>query len=75
MYVMDLSTNEMIFDMLSLRGSKKNYKIYKNEKLWQEVIHHSKVLMDNYKGDYGNAYDNTDAFYRVIKIIIFNHSL
>lgn len=67
MYVVDLSNGEIIFDMLQLRGSEKNKKIYKNEKLWSEIMHHSRALMDNYKSDYSNNYDNKDSFYRFVK--------
>lgn len=67
MYVLDLSSGEIIFDILALRNSNKNKKIYKNEKLWQEIIHHSKNLMENYKNDFGNTYDNKDGFFRFVK--------
>ena len=67
MCVLDLSSGEIIFDILALRNSKKNKKIYKNEKLWQEILHHSKSLMDNYKSDFGNTYDNKDGFFRFVK--------
>jgi hypothetical protein len=67
MYVVDLSSGEILFDILAIRNSKKNKKIYKNEKLWQEILHHSKNLMENYKSDYGNVYDNKDGFFRFVK--------
>lgn len=65
MYVVDLSTGAVIFDILALRNSNKNKKIFKNEKLWQEIIHHSKNLMENYNQENGNNFDNKDSFYRV----------
>lgn len=73
MYVVDLSTQEIIFDMLSLRNSNKNKKIYLNDKLWQEIMHHSRVLLENYKVDNENknTYDSQDSFYRVNSLINF----
>ena len=78
MYVIDLSTNMVIFDLLSMRvkiiliqKSNKNKQIYKNQKLWQEILHHSKMLFENYKADdFKNLYDSENNFYRVIMINI-----
>lgn len=67
MYVVDLSTGEILFDILSIRKSNKNKKIYKNEKLWQEIIHHSKILMENYRSENGNLFDNKDGYFRFVK--------
>jgi hypothetical protein len=67
MYVVDLSTGEILFDILSIRNSNKNKKIYKNEKLWQEILHHSKNLMENYKSENGNQFDNKDGYFRFVK--------
>jgi hypothetical protein len=68
MYILDLSTGEIIFDMLSVRKSKKNIKYFKNEKLWLEILHHSRNLMDAYKTDYGSVFDAKDSFYRFVKL-------
>jgi hypothetical protein len=73
MYVIDLSTNMIIFDLLSLRvtifliqKSNKNKHIFKNQRLWQEILHHSKILFENYKADdFKNLYDSENNFYRV----------
>jgi hypothetical protein len=65
MYVIDLSSDHIIFDMLALRKSEKNQKLYKNEKIWQEILHHSKNLMEVYMKDNGRFYENKDALYRV----------
>lgn len=67
MYVIDMTTEERLFDMLGTRGSKKNNKIYRNKKLWEEILYHSKTLMNNYKQEYGSKLDNKAAFYRVSK--------
>lgn len=65
MYVVDLSSQEILFDMSAIRNSKKNKKIYKNEKLWMELMHHSRSLMEAYITQCDYEFTMQDSLYRV----------
>lgn len=73
MYIVDLYTKQVIFDMMSLRvflifiqKNEKFKKYYKNEKLWQEIMYHSDLLMNCYGNEIGSiTYDPIDLNLRV----------
>jgi len=64
-YAVELESNQIIFDLSSIRNSKRNQKLYKNEKLWQELIYHSQLLRTTYNSENGRAYNEKDSIYRV----------
>ena len=67
MYLVDVSTGTILIDWLKLKKSKKNIKYYNNEKLWFELMHHSKSMMDSYISDHRNFFSNSGSPFRFVK--------
>jgi hypothetical protein len=65
-YAVELETNQIIFDLSSIRNSKRNQKLFKNEKLWQELMYHSQLLRTTYNSENGRACNEKDSIYRVL---------
>ena len=68
MYLVDVSTGTILIDWLKLKGSKKNIKYYNNDKLWFELMHHSKAMMDSYINDHRNFFSNSGSPFRFVKV-------
>lgn len=67
MYLVDVSTGRILIDWLKLKKSKKNIKYYNNEKLWFELMHHSKSMMESYINDHRNFFSNSGSPFRFVK--------
>ena len=67
LYIVDISTGEILLDWLHILGSNKNIKYYKNEKLWLELMHHSKYMMESYINEHGKIFSNSDSSFRFVK--------
>ena len=67
LYVVDVSTGNVLIDWLKLKKSKKNIKYYNNEKLWFELMHHSKSMMESYINDHRNFFSNSGSPFRFVK--------
>ena len=73
LYLIDLSTENIIFDYLQTKNIKKAKKYYKNEKIWQEILYHSQGMKGAYIQEHGNNFNLSDDVYRVRFIInLFN---
>ena len=70
LYMVDISTSEVILDMVKLQGIKsgqKNKKFYKSEKLFEEIIYQSKNMYNNYVKEYNMKYTSADSDFRFVK--------
>ena len=67
LYIVDISTGEILLDWLHILNSAKNIKYYKNEKLWLELMHHSKYMMESYINEHGKIFSNSDSSFRFVK--------
>lgn len=65
MYVIDVQTEIILFDWVKLNNTKKMTKLYNNNKLWRELMYHSKQMMELYINDHRNFFSNTDSTFRV----------
>lgn len=65
LYIIDLQSEDIIFDLNRTRGVVKSKKFYKNEKIWQEVLYHSQGMKSAYIQENGVNYDATDSIFRV----------
>ena len=78
MYVVEILTGEILFDLMALRvnyfffnqKSKKNKKYYQNEKLWQEILYHSACLMNSYTNEIGYQFEGQELSYKVLVYLI-----
>lgn len=71
LYVIDLSTENIIFDYLEAKKVAKTKKYYKQEKIWQEILYHSQGMKSSYIQEYGNNFNLVDDTFRVSNILIF----
>ena len=67
LYIVDLSTGNLLLDWNSLEKIKKNKKYYRNEKLWFELIHHSKMMMESYKNEHRYNFTYIGSSFRFVK--------
>lgn len=67
MYIVEIPTFKILLDWLKIKKSKKNIKYYNNEKLWVELMHHSRSMMESYKNLHRNFYTNSDSSFRFVK--------
>ena len=67
LYIVDISTGEILLDWLHILGSSKNIKYYKNEKLWLELMYHSKYMMESYMNQHEKIFSNSDSSFRFVK--------
>ena len=67
MYVVDVSTGTILIDWLKIKQASKNVKYYNNEKLWFEIIHHSRQMMESYKREHKLSFSMTDIPFRFVK--------
>lgn len=71
LYIVDLSNDRIIFDLLKSRKNRIGRKYYNNERIWQEIIFHSQQMKSSYYQELRNVHDMNDAMYRVsFKIIL-----
>lgn len=76
MYVVEINSKEILFDLLELRvilllkeKAKKNKKFYQNEKLWQEVLYHAGCLMNSYINEIGSQFNSSELSYKVVSLL------
>jgi hypothetical protein len=67
LYIVDLSTGNLLLDWNALEKVKKNKKYYRNEKLWFELIHHSKMMMESYKNEHRYNFTYIGSSFRFVK--------
>ncbi len=67
LYIVDLSTNNIFLDWNALEKIKKNKKYYRNEKLWFELMHHSKMMMESYKNEHRYNFTYIGSSFRFVK--------
>jgi len=72
LYVIDLSTENIIFDYLEAKNVTKTRKYYKQEKIWQEILYHSQGMKSSYIQENGNNFNLFDDSFRVSNIY-FKH--
>ena len=68
--MVDISSSEVILDMVKLQGiksSQKNKKFYKSEKLFEEIIYQSKNMYNNYVKEYNMKFTSADSDFRFVK--------
>ena len=70
LYLLDISNSKVILDMKKMQGeinSKKNKKYYRFEKLFKEIIYHSKNLYNEYIKENGMKFTTVNSEYRFVK--------
>ena len=67
LYIVDLSTGNLLLDWNALEKIKKNKKYYRNEKLWYELMHHSKMMMESYKNEHRYNFTYIGSSFRFVK--------
>lgn len=65
LYILDLSSENIIFDLQKSRKNSKSRKYYKNHNVWREIIYHSQIMRENYVQEFGNKHSMSDSVYRV----------
>lgn len=69
-YLLDVNSNKVILDMVKIQGSKndqKNKKYYKFEKLFEEIIYHSKHLYNSYIREFDMKFTKEEEDFRFVK--------
>ena len=69
-YLLDVNSNKVILDMVKIQGSKnnqKNKKFYKFEKLFEEIIYHSKHLYNSYIREFDMKFTKEEEDFRFVK--------
>ena len=70
LYILDISSSSVILDMCKLQGlknSKKNWKFYKLENLFGELIYHSKNMYNQYINENEMKFNSNDLDFRFVK--------
>ena len=70
LYILDLNSSSIILDMLKIQGSKEeihNKKYINNNKLFEEILYHSKNMYNSYISKNEMKYITTDSIYRFVK--------
>lgn len=65
LYIIELHTEEIIFDLNRTRGITKSKRFNKNEKVWQEILYHAQGMKSSYIQENGINYDASDSIFRV----------
>ena len=70
LYILDIATSSIILDMVKIQGikepsKKRNYII--NNKLFEEILFHSKNMYNSYKSENDMKYITADSIYRFVK--------
>ena len=68
LYILDINTEKIIFDLKKAQQSKKNIKYMKNKKLFEEVLYHSRQMYHSYIKEFSMRYTTTDEAFRFVKI-------
>ena len=69
-YLLDVNSNKLILDMVKIQGNKnsqKNKKYYKFEKLFEEILYHSKHLYNSYIREYDMKFTKEEEDFRFVK--------
>ena len=69
-YILDVNSNKVILDMVKIQGNKnsqKNKKYYKFEKLFEEIIYHSKHLYNSYIREFDMKFTKEEEDFRFVK--------
>ena len=69
-YLLDVNSNKVILDMVKIQGSKnnqKNIKYYKFEKLFEEILYHSKHLYNSYIREFDMKFTKEEEDFRFVK--------
>ena len=69
-YLLDVNSNKVILDMVQIQGSKNNQmnkKYYKCEKLFEEIIYHSKHLYNSYIREFDMKFTKEEEDFRFVK--------
>ena len=70
LYILDINSSKVILDMCKIQGNKnnqKNKKYYKFEKLFDEIIYHSKNMYNSYIRENDMKYTSSGADFRFVK--------
>ena len=67
LYIVDLSTGNILLDWLDIEKNKQNIKYYLNDKLWIELMHHSKMMMEDYKKEHKFYFTYIGSSFRFVK--------
>ena len=67
LYIVDLSTGNILLDWLDIEKNKQNIKYYLNDKLWFELMHHSKMMMEDYKNEHKFYFTYIGSSFRFVK--------
>ena len=70
LYILDLNSSSIILDMVKIQGSKEeihNKKYINNNKLFEEILYHSKNMYNSYISKNEMKYITTDSIYRFVK--------
>jgi hypothetical protein len=67
LYIVDLSTGNILLDWLDIEKNKQNIKYYLNDKLWFELMHHSKMMMNDYKNEHKFYFTYIGSSFRFVK--------
>ena len=70
LYILDINSSSVILDMSKLQGfknSKKNWKFYKLEALFGELIYHSKNMYNQYINENEMKFNSNDLDFRFVK--------
>ena len=73
LYIIDISTDILIFDLNSILYNDINhnnsyYKYYKNKNIFKEILFHSHQLYDSYTSKHGTKFIKGDSSQRFIKV-------
>ena len=63
LYIIDASTQTLLFDLKQTQNRKNNYKYYKNNLILKEILFHSNKLYQYYLNSYKNNNSKTKAKY------------
>lgn len=69
-YLLDVNSGKVILDMAKMqggKGSKKNKKYYKCEKLLEEILYHSKNMFNSYIREYEMKFTTEQENFRFVK--------
>ena len=69
-YLLDVNSNKVILDMIKIQGGKssqKNKKYYKFERLFEEILYHSKHLYNSYIREFDMKFTKEEEDFRFVK--------
>ena len=70
LYILDLESSSIILDMLKIQGVKgdsHNKKYINNKSLFDEILYHSRNMLNSYVSKNGMKYTTTNSIFRFVK--------